>query len=785
METKKQSIITEKDLNLLWRIVRTNWYIPILIVPFFYLAGYFYAYKQIDVYQAQTQLLLNKNDEYSSGNVVTDAGALYIDNSNEMKVIGSYDIMKETMKRLKDRLQVSYYIVGRVRVTEYFNGLPFEVIVSNVNPGWYEVPLDVKIIDYDHFEITLPDKTIQPIKGEFNKELINVDFNLTIRRTSIFDKGLVGSMQSTNYQIIIHSVEWLIANFQRGMSVENPEYTNILEIKMKDIIPERALLVLDTLNQVYTENTLKSKIELNEKTIVYIDKQLDEISFNLKNIEDTMQSYKARRNILDLEWEREDFLEKLSSLDNQRSTYNFQIEALNDLEKYIIEDKDPQFLPPNVFVIEKEGFMKEAVQELYSKQIELNKIYNTAKESYPGINDLKQTINKLKQDLLIYINNARKATTKMIENVNSQMRSYVGDVQQIPSKQRDILNIQRKVNVSEQLYNFLLERRANTRIARASIIPNVKIIEQPRSMGVVEPNKSKIINSFMSFGLMIVFVLIALRVFFFTRIKSVNHLKELTDLPVIGVLPLLKVPVDKGIVVDEQPNSKISEAFRNLRTNLQYANIDAQARSILVTSFAPGEGKTFTSVNIATILAKTGKKVVILELDLHKPRVFRMLGAQPQIGITTHLAGLNSFEEIIGKTAIDNLDCVFAGPIPPNPSELVLSEKLKELIIRCKENYDYVIIDTPPAGLLSDAIYLMQFVDASLFVLNTKSANKKVVNFVQHLVDANKIKNMFLILNGVRSLSGKYYYKGYGYTYGYGYGYGYGKGYGQGSYKKI
>ncbi|HRD37339.1 MAG TPA: hypothetical protein PLC65_01800, partial [Bacteroidia bacterium] len=251
METKKQSIITEKDLNLLWRIVKTNWYIPILIVPFFYLAGYFYAYKQIDVFQAQTQLLLNKNDEYSSGNVVTDAGALYIDNSNEMKVIGSYDIMKETMRRLKDRLQVSYYIVGRVRVTEQFNGLPFEVIVSNVNRSWYEVPLDIRIVDYDHYEITLPDKNVQPIKGEFNKELINVDFNITIRRTSIFDKDLVASFQSTNYQIIIHSTEWLITNFQMGMSVENPEYTNILEIKMKDIIPERALLVLDTLNQVY------------------------------------------------------------------------------------------------------------------------------------------------------------------------------------------------------------------------------------------------------------------------------------------------------------------------------------------------------------------------------------------------------------------------------------------------------------------------------------------------------------------------------------------------------
>lgn len=781
METKKQAIITEKDLNLLWRVVKSNWYIPILVIPIFYAIGVFYAYRQIDVYAASTQLLLNKNDEYYSGNVVTDAGALYIDNANEMKVIGSYDLMKETIRRLKDKLQVSYFIIGRVKTAEQFTGNPFKVKINNINPEWYESIVDFKILDYNTYELSFTsNQQVKTFRGKFEEELVNVDLDILVKREPRFSPDIVPTISALNYQITIHSMDWLIAKFQSNMSVQNPEYTNILSVTIEDIIPEKATLVLDTLNQVYAENSLKSKIELNEKTLLYIEKQLDEIKDNLKNIEDTMQNYKERKNILDLDWEKGDFLGKLSNLDRSISNYKMEIEALNDLEKYIIEDKDPQFLPPTVFIAEGKGFMQTAVNELYNDQIKLDKMYGMAKENYPGVNDLKQSIKKLKQDLLVYINNTRKATYKMIENVNGEILSYIGEIKVLPGKQRDLLNIQRKVTVSEGLYNFLLERRASTRIARASIIPTVKVIEVPRNIGVVRPDKDKLKNSYLTVGLLVAALIIVIRAFFFSKIKNVNHLKELTDLPVIGVLPFIKTQSDKGIAVDEQPNSKISEAFRNLRTNLQYANIDSQARSFLVTSFSPGEGKTFSSINLATILAKTGKRVALLELDLHKPRVSRVMGVQPKIGISTYLAGLNTLEEITEKTVIENLFCIYAGPIPPNPSELVLAEKMKELIINAKNNYDYVIIDTPPAGLLSDAIYLMQFVDAALFVLNTKVATKKVVSFVQNLVANNNLKNVFLILNGVKNLSGKYYYKGYGYTYGYGYGYSYGYGYGKG-----
>ncbi len=786
-ESKKQSIVSQKDLNLLWRIIKSNWWVPVIILPISYIIGTFYVYRLINVHQASTQLLLKVNDTYYQGNVLSDEGfysyGSYVDNLNEVKVLQSYDLANQVVEKLKDKLQVSYFIVGKVRKTEQFRGMPFKIKITNFKYEFYEQTFDFKIIDYNNYEILYEQNGVQQIKkGKFDTELIDLDLNITVTREGTFSPQTVEALKSIFYQFSVHSKEYLVASIQGKMTINNPEYTNILEVLLRDIVPERAVLILDTLNVVYATNRLKTKFELNERTITYIDRQLEEISYSLKSIEDTMQNYKEKKSIIDLSWEQGDFLSKISKYDNEKSTQQLQLSSLDDLEKYIIEDKDPQFLPPGVFISEKGGFMNGAVNELYLKQIELNRLYNVAKDNNPAITDVKANIKKIKQDLLVYINNTRKATVLNIDNIDKEIYKYINEAKLIPGKQRDVLNIQRKANVNEQLYNFLLQKRANTKIAKASIIPDIKVIESPRDLGVVEPNKPAIQKKIMSFSVVLSVIIIILRAFFLSKITTVNHLKELTDLPLVGVFPFVKDNENEGIIVEQNPNSLISEAFRNFRTNLQYTNVDNPAKTYLITSFSPSEGKTFTSINLSTILARSGKKTLLLELDLHKPRIYKRFGLPIQtIGITTCITGQNTFDEIVTPTQIPNLFCLFCGPIPPNPSEFILSEKLKEIISTAKEKFDYVVIDTPPAGILSDSIYLLQYVDCSIFVLNTKTSTKKVITFIESIIEDNGIKNMLLVLNGAQRIGKRYYYQGYGYSYGYGYGYGYGKGYG---YKK-
>lgn len=783
VNTKKQAIITQKDFNLIIRVLKANWWIPLIFLPIFYFIGTFYIYRLTSTYKVSTQILLQNNDAYYKGNVVTDAnfygGQSYIDNSNEKRVLLSYDLLNKVVNKLKNKLEISYFIVGKVRTTEQFGGMPFNVMINNINSSLYETVFDFKILDSSSYEVDyIKGNKHELKKGYFGKELIDLDFNMLINKNLPLESRKIESLKGIYYQFIVHSNEFLISKIRSNIDVENPDYTNILELSLNDIIPERAVLILDSLNQEYFYSKLKSKIDLNDKTIDYIDRQLNEISILLNASVDTLQMYKQRKSIVNLGWEETDFLSKIGAYDQERSNAQMQIQSLNDLEKYIIEDKDPQFLPPSIFIAEKDGFIPKAATELYTRQIELNRLNNIATEANPVLQENINNIKKLKQDLLVYINNNRKATLTKIDNINGQIAKYIGEAKSIPQKQQDILGFQRKLTVNEGIYNFLLEKKANTRIAKASIVPDATIIETPRNTGEVSPDRKGLKRNFLTAGFALSIFVIFLRTLLFSRIKNVEHLKELTEIPAVGVIPFVKKNDESGVIVDIQPNSLVSEAFRNIRTNLQYAGVGKDNKTLLVTSFLPGEGKTFTSINLATTLAKTGKKTIILELDLHKPKVYKNLGLPAQlIGITTYITNQGgTIDEIIKPSVIPNLYCMFAGPVPPNPSDFVLSEKLRELITYAKSNFDYVIIDSPPAGLLSDSVFLMQFADATLFVLNANTSTRKTINFVNQIKESNNITNLLFILNGVRDLGKRYYYKGYGYSYGYGYGYGYGKG---------
>lgn len=791
MENSKTGIISEKDIQIITRILKQNWYIPLIAIVISYGAGYLYTYKLTNIYQASTQILINIKDYYdknliSEENMYSSIYNTYIDNSNQIRVIKSYDIMEETIEKLKDILQVSYYIVGKVRTTEQFTGMPFEIKINSINPAFYEIPIKFKIKNYTTYELLIELNGQQIIKeGHFDKELIDTDLSILVRRTANLTMQTALSLSTINYEVVIHSKEHLINKYISTLNVENPDYTNILKISVEDIIPERATILLDTLNQVYIRSTLKSKLDLNEKTLQYIDKQLSEVSAALKGIEDSMQYYKDAHNILDLDWEQKNYLNKLTEFENQKNELKMQIESLNDLEKYIIEDKDPQFLPPNVFIMEKQGFLPSAVSELYQLQIKLNDQYGSNTENNPNIMNLKQNIRRLKQDLLIYITNSRKATYKQLENLDNEINTFISKFKYLPPKQRDVFNIQRKLEINQKLYSFLLEKRANTRIARASITPNVKVIEKPRNVGIVKPDRRKIRNAFISAGVAIAFLFIFIRVLFFMKISDIEQLKELTNLPILGSIPYQKNINENTVIVIEDPHAIITDAIRGLITNIKYTSKDTPVKKVLLTSFLPAEGKTFLSINLATMFAKSGKKVALLELDLHKPRVYKALRLTPDKGIGAYLSNQASIEEIKYASFIDNLDVFLAGKdTPPNPSDLLLSNRLNQLFEYLEKIYDYIVIDTPPAGLLVDSIYLMQFSDINVFTINARIATRRTIKFINQLSRENKVPNLYLVLNGINiKKSGYYTYNKYGYKYRYGYGYGYN--YGGYSYKKY
>ena len=320
-QKKKEALVSIDDVKIIWRVIARNWYIPIAFAGLAYLIGYFYTYKLTNVYEVSTQIMLNTNEQYYSQSLINETYAgnkgdygRYVDNTNESKIIQSYDLLSKVVDKIKDKIQVSYFIVGKVRTTEYFVGMPFQVRVNSINPGLYEQKIKFNIVDKDYYLIQLPGMDAgEGLKGFFGKELINENFNIVVTKENNFSDKNIGIFMDGQFEFQVHSLDGLISGYQSGLMIENPEYTNILRISCKDVIPDRAKLFLDTLAKVYISQKLLSKYELNERTLSFIDKQMSEVSSILKEVEDTMQDFKTNKVILDIDREKNDEFLKLST----------------------------------------------------------------------------------------------------------------------------------------------------------------------------------------------------------------------------------------------------------------------------------------------------------------------------------------------------------------------------------------------------------------------------------------------------------------------------------------
>lgn len=780
-KANNKGIIDVNDLRYFLRIFSKNWYFVLIAIALASVLSWLYSYKLPNVYGASTQILIKSNDVYDyQSQIYQGIGYFsgYGNISNQKRVITSYDLVKETLEKLD--FEVSYFIIGRFKTTEIYGGMPFSVSIDLLNKRLYEKPFDLRVISVDQFELSYDKgQGLVTNKYFFDSDYQGDDFFLRVDKTGQINERNLERVTNTDYQFVRHSMSWLVNKYKRSFAVENLDYTSILELSVNDVEQSRPRIFLDSLSVGYIERTLQSDIDVNENTLNYIDRQLGEVTVILNQFEEELENYKENKQILDLNKEESQYFNQLITLDNQIRSLDLDIESLKSLEDYVLGSDDEELLPPAIYILQNDDFLKVSLNDLYAMQMARNNTLFEAKESSDAIRRMDETIQLNRKNLLIYIKNSRAAINDKKEDINVQISDYERLIRGVPRSQRDLLNITRKLEVNERLYMFLLEKRANTVIARAGIIPQTKVIEQARSLGIISPDKVKILYTFVIGGVIFSLIIVFIRVLFYERIENAEQLKELTAVPIMGEVIASEKAEENYIVVDSDPKAAITESFRTIRTNLEYIPSANDSKIVLTTSYRPNEGKTFTSVNLAAILAKAGKKVLLLELDLHKPKVGVGLNMATNMGLSSYLVGKCAVEETIFNTHIENFDVALSGPTPPNASEIVLSSRLVKLFDHARGIYDYILIDTPPVGLISDALILMKHADAVLFVLNTRFANKDHLKNALEVFENNHIPNFGFILNGVRMKKSKYYYNtnyGYGYRYAYGYGYGYGYG---------
>lgn len=784
-------------------ILNWKWFVLSLIICMG--AAHIYLRYATPIYQAAAKLLIKEEQNGRRGNSIQSSANLgIISNSNgidnEMEILKSRTLAQQAVYDLK--LYTTYRHEGRIK--------------DHLIYGEQEVNVDM---DYEHlkklnapmsFKITREGRNYHVVGSYFvpiddnsyNPGPVTVDKVITALPATLGTRvGMVKFTQNGNYmlrdgeslKVTMIAPEIAAGKYVGSLSVSpSTKATSIAQLVITDEIPQRAIDYLKQLAIVYNRQANEDKNQIAVRTEQFINQRLEKINAELGNTEGQLENYKKRNNMVQLSMNASTAFSNADSYAQKLNEANTQVALLDELTKYMNEPSNRhQPIPSNV------GLNDASATSLINKYNEIalqrNQLLHSASESSPTVTPLTSQLDDLQASIKRAMSQARAGLNIQRNSIASQQGKYQGQISNTPEQERILTQIGRQQEVKSGLYLMLLQKREENSISLAATADKGKLIDNPVFAGKVTPKDSIILMIAFGLGLAIPALILFLLAFFRYKIEGHDDVAKLTKLPIIADVAIAsdRAKTKADIVVHENKNNLMEEIFRSLRTNLQFL-MKEHDKVILMTSTTSGEGKTFIASNVAISFALLGKKVVLVGLDIRKPRLAELFEIDDHHhGITNLLIKDNITWDDVNKQIVNsgvnnNLDLLMAGPVPPNPGELVTRKSLEETMDILKEHYDYIIIDTAPVGLVTDTLALGRIANATVYVCRADYTQKSSFGLINGLAYEKKMPNMSIVLNGVDLSKKKYgYYYGYGKYGKYGkyasYG-AYGKQYGYGSY---
>lgn len=784
-------------------ILNWKWFVLSLIICLG--AAHIYLRYATPIYQAAAKLLIKEEQNGRRGNSIQSSANLgIISNSNgidnEMEILKSRTLAQQAVYDLK--LYTTYRHEGRIK--------------DHLIYGEQEVNVDM---DYEHlkklnapmsFKITREGRNYHVVGSYFvpiddnsyNPGPVTVDKVITALPATLGTRvGMVKFTQNGNYmlrdgeslKVTMIAPEIAAGKYVGSLSVSpSTKATSIAQLIITDEIPQRAIDYLKQLAIVYNRQANEDKNQIAVRTEQFINQRLEKINAELGNTEGQLENYKKRNNMVQLSMNASTAFSNADSYAQKLNEANTQVALLDELTKYMNEPSNRhQPIPSNV------GLNDASATSLINKYNEIalqrNQLLHSASESSPTVTPLTSQLDDLQASIKRAMSQARAGLNIQRNSIASQQGKYQGQISNTPEQERILTQIGRQQEVKSGLYLMLLQKREENSISLAATADKGKLIDNPVFAGKVTPKDSIILMIAFGLGLAIPALILFLLAFFRYKIEGHDDVAKLTKLPIIADVAIAsdRAKTKADIVVHENKNNLMEEIFRSLRTNLQFL-MKEHDKVILMTSTTSGEGKTFIASNVSISFALLGKKVVLVGLDIRKPRLAELFEIDDHHhGITNLLIKDNITWDDVNKQIVNsgvnsNLDLLMAGPVPPNPGELVTRKSLEETMDILKEHYDYIIIDTAPVGLVTDTLALGRIANATVYVCRADYTQKSSFGLINGLAYEKKMPNMSIVLNGVDLSKKKYgYYYGYGKYGKYGkyasYG-AYGKQYGYGSY---
>ena len=772
IEENSEKANRDNGLNITLRdiieLIIANWYWFVFSVIDCVSIAYLYTCTLVPVFQRQAVMLVKTGSKNANSDIsamfelqggVTGSGV-----ENEMYILHSYQLVREVVDRL--HLDVSYEEEGFFRNKFLFAESPVEV--SFFDPYHVPVrmnitPLDMKSYSVSKLEVggkVLPTEARYAYGDTLKTEAGRMVVRLKPENLSAYiSKAVLVTRVSPETAMAIYA-----GNISTSLAGTG---TTMVKIVCTGNNISRADAILNTLINVYNETIVEDKNRIAINTAKFIDERIAVIGKELGDVEEELTDFKQRNRIIGTEANGSQYLAESSKVKSETLQMETELSIARSIKTYLQDATRNNQLIPNV-----SGVGDVSVQAQITKYNELmlqrNRLLAESGEKNPVVQNADKNLAEMRTvisgSMDNYIANIRLRLNRA-QSLEDQINS---NIQAVPKQEKMALSIIRQQSIKEALYTFLLNKREENALQLAVTEANIRVVESPYgSHASIAPHPSIFLLGAFAIGLVIPLGIQILLMVWNTSVRGRKDVEDYTTIPVIGEIPSRREgTADDAIVVDEKKNDIISEAFRLLRSNINFVAKDASV--IMFTSTVPGEGKSFVSRNLAVALAIAGRKVVLVDTDLRKQTQSKLLGIRQKEGLSTYLSGqVNNIESLLSKGVIHPLvDSVFVGPTPPNPSELLMSDRLEKLIEELKNRYDYVILDNVPAQVIADATVVNRVAELTIYVIRNGMIDRRYLPELERLHKEGKFNHLCIVLNDSRIEKKKY---GYGYGYGYGY----------------
>jgi tyrosine-protein kinase Etk/Wzc len=757
---------SEIDYKKIFYRIISNWYYFLIALIVTLICAYLYNTYTIPTYRVSSTLLINEgkkggvseNNQFFEG-LSLGASAQSLD--NQIAVLTSKTLIGRTLDELP--FYIEYYYRGINKIVTLYPDSPIRIIPEIPDTLPRDVEFIFKYLGNNMFNLVAESNDVFEMNTAASfGEIINTPGGKF--RIKLSDSIWLANNPQDEIHFLFNSRKRLVESYSNRMRVEKVSKTGtIVELNLEGTNKTMDIEFLNKLTEIFLSNSLDKKNQEAVRTIQFIDDQLIGISDSLVITENKLQQFRSTHRVMDLSAQGQVIIDQAMSLENQKARLGVEANYYNYLADYLEKDNLGQApIAPATMGITDPGLTKLVADladlqgQLYSKSLG---------EKNPLQNQLAQRVRNTKEALRETLKGVIRSNFMAMTEITEQIRTVNAQASALPVTERQLLGIERKYKLNDELYTFLLEKRAGAQIQKASNMPDNEVIDpSDGDVSPVKPKKFLIYVLALMAGIGIPFLWILIADTLSNRVKEDEDIKKITDLPIIGHIPhtLLK----KNTVVLDEPGSSAAEAFRSLRSKIQLNTKETKSPIILITSSMQDEGKTFTAINLASIYSLMDKKTVLVGFDLRKPKIYNDLGLDNDKGVSTWLTGQHSLQDVIKETPYNNLFVIPAGPIPPNPYELTALDKTAELLRLLKEKFEYIVIDSSPIGTVSDTSFLASLADKCVLIVRKNLTFKDLLEGTLTDLKISDIKSVSLVINDIGPG-----YKSYGYSGRYGHKY--------------